>query len=87
MAVVWIPAQLRTLASGRVTVSVAGSTVGEVIAALEIACPGIRERLCDGDRLRPSLSVAVDDEIARLGLLQPVRESSEVHFLPAISGG
>lgn len=87
MAVVWIPAQLRALVGGRETVSVPGSTVGEVIAALERVCPGIRERLCDGDALRSGLSVAVDDEVARLGLLEPVGEASEVHFLPAISGG
>jgi hypothetical protein len=29
----------------------------------------------------------VDGEVARLGLLQPVRADSEVHFLPALGGG
>ena len=29
----------------------------------------------------------VDNEVARLGLLQPVGPDSEVHFLPAIAGG
>ncbi len=87
MPVVWIPAPLRTLTGGRETVPVSGATVAEVVAALERLHPGIRDRLCDGDALRPGLTVAVDDQVARLGLREPVRESSEVHFLPAIGGG
>lgn len=87
MAVVWIPAPLRPLTGGRQTIPVSGGTVGEVIAELDLACPGIRARLCEGDGLRPGLTVAVDQQIARLGLREPVGDASEVHFLPAIGGG
>ena len=41
----------------------------------------------EGDRLSRSVSVAVDGTVSRLGLLQPVGEESEVHFLPAVAGG
>jgi molybdopterin synthase sulfur carrier subunit len=87
MARVWIPAPLRGLTNGRETVTVPGATVREVIGELERLHPGLRARLCDGDRLRAGVAVAVDTELARLGLLQPVGPETEVHFLPAVSGG
>jgi molybdopterin synthase sulfur carrier subunit len=87
MAVVWIPAPMRSLTGGRETVTVPGATVAEVIAALDQIYPGTRERLCDGDQLRPGIAVAVGTEVARRGLRESVGEASEVHFLPAISGG
>jgi molybdopterin synthase sulfur carrier subunit len=87
MAIVWIPAPMRSLTGGRETVSVSGATVAEVIAALDQLHPGIRDRLCTAEGLRPGLAVAVDDQLARLGLREAVRDSSEVHFLPAIGGG
>ena len=87
MATVWVPALLRDLTGDRETVEVAGRTVGEIIDALEARFPGMRGQLCRGTGLRPGLAVAVDTQIARLGLSQPVGETSEVHFLPALAGG
>lgn len=87
MAVVWIPPPLRALAGGQETVTVAGATLRQVIEALDRQYPGFKDRVCEGDGLRPGIAVAVDTQVARLGLLQPVGESSEVHFLPALSGG
>ncbi len=66
---------------------VSGATVRQVIEELEKLFPGIRDRLCDANGLRPGIAVAVDTQVAPLGLRQPVGEDSEVHFLPAISGG
>ncbi|MCI0459909.1 MAG: MoaD/ThiS family protein [Gemmataceae bacterium] len=85
--VVWIPALLRDLTGGRETVRVQGGTVGQVIDALDRLYPGVKERLCAGDELRPGVAVAVGSQVSSLGLLQPVPQGSEVHFLPAISGG
>lgn len=87
MAVVWIPALLRDLTGGQRTASVPGAAVRQVIEELERAFPGIKERLCDGNGLRPGVSVAVGSEVAPLGMLQPVAPDSEVHFLVAVSGG
>jgi molybdopterin synthase sulfur carrier subunit len=87
MAVVWIPPPLRALTGGQETVTVAGGTVREVIEALDRQYPGFKDRVCEGDALRPGIAVAVDTQVARLGLLQPVGDNSEVHFLPAIAGG
>jgi len=87
MAVVWIPALLRDLVEDRESLTVSGTTVREIIDSLERAYPGIKARLCDGDGLRPGLAVAVDTQLGRYGLQEKVGENSEVHFLPAISGG
>jgi molybdopterin converting factor small subunit len=87
MALVWIPPLLRDLTGGRETADVPGSSVGEIIEALERQFPGVRDRLCAGGSLRPGLAVVVDGQVGRFGLLEPARPDSEVHFLPAIAGG
>ena len=87
MPSVWIPALLRPLTGGQETVRVTGTTVGEVIAALDALHPGVEARLCDGGELRRGMAVAVDGQVGRQGLATPVGAESEVHFLPAISGG
>jgi molybdopterin converting factor small subunit len=87
MPTVWIPALLRDVTGGRETVTVAGATVGEVIESLEKSYPGVRARLCDAGGLKKGIAVAVDTQVSRLGLREPVKDLSEIHFLPAISGG
>ena len=87
MPVVGIPALLRDLTGGQKTLSVEGDTVRQVIENLEKHFPGIRARLCDGDRLRPSIAVVVDGQTSTLKLRQQVQEASEVHFVISISGG
>jgi molybdopterin converting factor small subunit len=84
---VYIPTLLQNLTGGRSSVQVEGATVRQVIENLERACPGLRERLLDQDRLRPNISVAVDGEVTPMGLLEPVGPESEVHFIAAIKGG
>ena len=87
MATVWIPSLLRDLTGGREQVRVPGRTVREVIDHLDDTFPGFQQKLCDENGLRPGIAVAVDAQIARLGVHQAVAENSEVHFLPAVSGG
>jgi molybdopterin converting factor small subunit len=87
MPVVWIPSLMQKLTGGRDKVAVEGSTIREVIDSLESKHPGIRERLVDGDRIRPGLAVAVDAEVSEEGLRQKVAPGSEVHFVAAVSGG
>jgi sulfur-carrier protein len=87
MATVWLPSLLRPLAGGQREVTAQGATVGEIIAALERAHPGIADRLCAGDRLQPGIAIAVDGETTTLGMLEPVRPDSTVQILPAIAGG
>jgi hypothetical protein len=61
--------------------------VREVIAALDAAYPGFKDRLCREDEINPAISVWVDGKIAPLGLMQAVREHSEIQFLPVVAGG
>ncbi len=87
MAIVFLPTALRAAAGARTEISVSGATVREVIDSLESEIPGIRDHLLDDGRLKPNLAIAIDGEISNLGLLDKVDEASEVHFVPAISGG
>lgn len=87
MPVVGIPSLLRDLTNGQRLLSVEGDTVREVINNLENLFPGIEERLCDGDRLRPSIAVIVDGQTSTLKLRHKLTASSEVHFVISISGG
>jgi sulfur-carrier protein len=87
MPTVFIPPLLRDLTQGADQVQVAGGTVRQVVAALDRRYPGVRERLCTNDELRPGLSVAVNGTVSSLGLMQKVPAKAEVHFLPAIGGG
>ncbi len=87
MAVVWIPALLRDLTGGLERVSVEAATVADAIQILESRFPGFRARLCEDGRLRPAMNVIVDGVVSRQKLRQRLSDDSEVHFLPAISGG
>ena len=87
MASVWIPVPLRDLTDGKESVNAPGPTVGEVIGALEGLYPGVRDRLCEGSRLRPTIMVQVDGRVARLGLLERVEPDSTITFHPMVEGG
>ena len=87
MVKVFIPPLLRDAAGSLDEVEVAAATVRQVVAALEARFPGVTERLCAGDRLRPGMAVAVNGTVSSLGLLQKIPDGSEIHFLPAVGGG
>lgn len=87
MATVWIPSLAQDLTGGQGCVSVPGATVREVIAALEERYPGIALRLCEEGRIRPGIAVIVDGEVSPQKMRHPLTDKSEVHFLPALSGG
>jgi molybdopterin converting factor small subunit len=84
---VWIPSLHRDLTDGQEIVTVGGETIGDVVAQLEARFPGIQERLCNEGRLRPHIAVAINGEVAQRGLRQRLTTPSEVHFIPALSGG
>jgi molybdopterin converting factor small subunit len=63
-----------------------GTSVGALIETLDLAVPGIRDRLVEaGPRLRPHINVFVDGNPADLAT--PVSAGSVVHVIPAVSGG
>jgi sulfur-carrier protein len=87
VAVVWIPSLLQSLTDGEEKVVVSGATVGQIIDNLEARFPGLKERLVQGREIRPHIAVAIDGDVSPEGLEQDVQESSEIHFIPALSGG
>ncbi|MCY4392033.1 MAG: MoaD/ThiS family protein [Chloroflexi bacterium] len=88
MATVFIPALLEGLTGGARTVEVSGRNLRQVINALDERYPGMKERLLDEDgALIPEIMAAIDGETNHLGLLQPVTETTEIQFVPAIGGG
>lgn len=87
MPTLFIPAPLRDLTGGKASVVVPASSVREAIQSLEAEFPGIKERLCDGERIRPNISVMVDGQVSHLKMREKLGKDSEVHFVIAISGG
>jgi len=87
MPTIFIPAPIRDLTEGKASVVVAGSSVREAIESLEAEFPGVREHLCDGEKVRPNISVMVDGQVSNLKMRERLKQDSEVHFLIAISGG
>ena len=87
MATVYIPTMLLPVTGGVKQTQVEARNVRQLINCLEEQFPGIKERLIEDNQVRSNLAVSVDGEVARMGLLERVGENSEVHFVPAISGG
>jgi sulfur-carrier protein len=87
MAVVYIPAALRTLTGGETKVSVPGETLREVLDGLDAAYPGLKGRLVEGERMAPGLAVFVDGAVPATGLRAKLSPDAEIHFAPAIAGG
>ena len=87
MALVFIPSLMQNLSNGEQRVSVEGANVSQIIDNLDSMFPGFKNRLVEDGRVKPNISVAIDGEITPLGMIEKVTEDSEVHFLPAISGG
>lgn len=85
-----IPTPLRKLTSEQEVVSAEGQTIGEILASLEAAFPGLGERICDENgNIRRFVNVFLNDEDIRF--LQekntPVKEADEISIIPAIAGG
>jgi molybdopterin synthase sulfur carrier subunit len=88
--IIRIPTTLRPLSGGNSTVEVAGATLGEVLANLEAAHPGFKDRLFDdqgGLRRFVNLFVADDDVRYLQGLDTPVPDGETVSIIPAVAGG
>ncbi len=85
-----IPTTLRALTAGSSEVAVEGSTVAEVLDALEAAHPGFKERLTDENgELRRFVNVFVADDDIRFmdGMSTVVPDGAEVSIIPAVAGG
>ena len=85
-----IPTTLRPLTGGNSQIQVEGSTVAEVLKALDAAHPGIGDRLLDDEgKLRKFVNVFVaDDDVRYLeGLNTAVPAGTTMSIIPAVAGG
>jgi molybdopterin converting factor small subunit len=76
-----IPSGLRELTGGVAAVDLVAKDVRGAVAALEARFPGFT------DALGTRFAVAIDGEILQDAWHEPLPAGSELHFLPALSGG
>ena len=72
---------LRALADGKDRVEVDAKNVGEVLAGLVAAHPGLQDAIDAG------VSVAVDGRIIVNTMTEPVQPDSEVYLMQRLKGG
>lgn len=84
-----IPTILRSYTGGERRVEASGSTLAELIAALDTAYPGIGSRLMEDGSLLRFVNVYLNDEDVRFldGLNTAVAAGDTVTILPAVAGG
>lgn len=88
MAVVHVPASLRSLSGGADEIKVEGATLRAVFRAVGEHYPQLTASIMDGDGLRPEMAVAIDGSILDdRGLLDPVTDETEIYLVPPLSGG
>jgi sulfur-carrier protein len=85
-----VPTTFRSLTGGASSVSVEGSTLAEVLEALDASHPGFRAKLLDGEgNLVRHANLFVDDDDVRFldGLGTAVPDGGTVTIMPAVAGG
>jgi molybdopterin synthase sulfur carrier subunit len=87
LAKIFIPTMLQSLTAGVKQVDLDARNVRQIIERLEDLYPGMKDRLVEDGEIRPNLAIAIDGDVAIMGMLEKVGENSEVHFVPAIGGG
>ena len=80
MAVVFFPRALQSVTGGATEWEIEASSMRELANKLEEHFPGIGVQL-------QSASVAIDGDVVPGAWLETLEPDSEIHFLPALSGG
>lgn len=89
MPVVMLPSALRRYADQQARVSIAGSTVSDILENLTQQAPEMRSHLFVADQLRQFVVVSKNGQDIRLlqGLATPVAANDEIRILASIAGG
>jgi molybdopterin synthase sulfur carrier subunit len=85
-----LPPALRKRADHQARLQVEGTTIREIIEALERRFPGIRFNLCDETgELRPYVNIFIEKENIRYlqGLDTPIHTEGRIYILPSVAGG
>ena len=89
-ATVKLPQLLRQRAGNHTSVTVSGSTIREIIDALDHDYPGIRFNLCyETGEVRPYVNIFLDGENIRYmqDLDTPVHMGATIYILQSVAGG
>ncbi|MCS6852369.1 MAG: MoaD/ThiS family protein [Gemmataceae bacterium] len=73
--------------AGRSELEVWAGTVGEALAAVERACPGLSGLIGPDGRLAPHYLLSADGRRFGLALSEPVRDGERLLLLSADAGG
>jgi molybdopterin converting factor small subunit len=87
---VLIPTPLQKFTNNQATIECGGSSISELIDALENNCPGIKARICDETgQPRRFLNLYVNSEDIRFleGTNTTLTDGDEVSIVPAVAGG
>ena len=85
MATIFIPTMLQKMTDGAQKVDMDVRNVRQVIERLEEIYPGIKDRLLEDGDIAPNIAVAIDGDVAIMGLLQRIGAVSYTHLtLPTI---
>jgi len=89
-ATVILPYVLREKAGNHKSITVAGTTIREIIDALDHDYPGLGFNLCyETGELRPYVNIFLDRENIRYlqGLETPIQMGATIHILQSVAGG
>jgi len=87
---VLIPTPLQKFTNEQATIECSAGSIAELIDALETACPGIKDRLCDEvGKPRRFLNFYVNSEDIRFldNTDTVLSDGDEVSIVPAVAGG
>ena len=87
MPTVFIPYQLRTLTAGKRSLHSDKLILNEIFTDLDSKYPGIRAAVIEDDAVKPGISILCGEWQPKFGLLEKVQPDTEIHIVPAISGG
>ncbi len=78
---------MRPLTHGASKVTAKGKNLRELFDDLEQQFPGFRKALIVDELVREDIAIAIDGDTYHQGLFQDIGPESEVHIIPAITGG
>ncbi len=90
MITIRIPTPLRSMTGGKGEIEGQGASIAEVIEQMNVAYPGIKDRICDErGELRRFINIYLNEEDIRFltGKDTPVKDGDAVSIVPAIAGG
>ncbi len=84
-----IPTPLQKLSNGKAEVECKAKNVYELLDALEMDYPGMKERLSEGGKIRRFINIYVNEEDIRFMNKEEtaLKDGDNISIVPAIAGG